>query len=129
VTGYTFTPRYHEIDGQGVMFYMWYLGHVAEAVDAFFAGRGLPHRDWPGLGFDIHAVHLDLDFSAGIRARDVVEVLISTSRIGGKSFTLDFAFRRDGEIVCSGGVVYATVSAEGHGTVELPEVLVEVLRG
>jgi acyl-CoA thioester hydrolase len=124
---YRFTPRYHEIDGQGVMFYMWYLGHVGEAVNDFFARGGLPHADWPGLGFDTHVVHVDIDFSASVRAQDTIEVEISTSRIGGRSFTLGFAFRRDGEIVCSGGVVYATVSTEGHGTIALPDVLVKAL--
>ena len=55
---YRFTPRYHEIDGQGVMFYMWYLGHVGEAVNAFFSDAGLPHSGWPALGFDTHVVHV-----------------------------------------------------------------------
>lgn len=125
--GYSFTPRFYEIDGQGVMFNMWYLGHVDEAVDAFFLDRGLPYRDWPGMGFDAHVVHVELDFSAGVRSGDRVEVAVSTSRLGRKSFTLDFAFRRGEEIVCSGGLVYATVSTAGHGTVELPEKLVEAL--
>ncbi|GAA3667497.1 hypothetical protein GCM10022267_62510 [Lentzea roselyniae] len=126
-SGYTFTPLFYEIDGQGVMFNMWYLGHVDEAVDGFFVHCGLPYSDWPGMGFDAHVVHVDLDFRAGVRSRDIAEVLISPSRIGRKSFTLDFAFRRDGEIVCSGGVVYATVSTEGHGTIELPDQLVKAL--
>ncbi|NKE60627.1 acyl-CoA thioesterase [Lentzea sp. PSKA42] len=126
-SGYVFTPRFYEIDGQGVMFNMWYLGHVDEAVAAFFVHRGLPYGTWPDMGFDAHVVHVDLDFSAGVRSRDRTEVLISTSRIGGKSFTLDFAFRRDDEIVCSGGLVYATVSTDGHGTIKLPDRLVEAL--
>ena len=126
-SGYTFTPRFYEIDGQGVMFNMWYLGHVDEAVDAFFTDRGLPYGSWPSMGFDAHVVHLDLDFNSGVRKSDETEVLISTSRIGGKSFTLGFAFRRDGETVCSGNVVYATMSTEGHGTIEVPAVLVDAL--
>ncbi|WP_439663579.1 acyl-CoA thioesterase [Lentzea sp. HUAS TT2] len=125
--GYTFTPRFYEIDGQGVMFNMWYLGHVDEAMAAFFIDRGLPYDGWRDLGFDAHVVHVDLDFAAGVRLRDVAEILVSPSRIGRKSFTLDFAFRRDGEIVCSGGLVYATVSADGHGTIVLPDLLVEAL--
>ncbi|HEX8866118.1 MAG TPA: thioesterase family protein [Lentzea sp.] len=124
---YRFTPRFYEIDGQGVMFYMWYLGHVDEAVDAFFAGRGLPHSTWPSMGFDVHAVHVDVDFSSGVRRQDTIEVLLRTSRIGDKSFTLGFEFRRDAETVCTGNVVYATVSAEGHGTIALPDVLIKAL--
>ncbi|MGM1061558.1 acyl-CoA thioesterase [Saccharothrix sp. Mg75] len=125
--GYSFTPRFYEIDGQGVMFNMWYLGYVDEAIDVFFTERGLPYPQWRHLGFDVHVVHFDFDFSAGVRARDQVEVLVSTSRIGGKSFTLDFAFRRDGRTACTGGIVYATVSTEGHGTIALPDRLVEAL--
>ena len=124
---YRFTPRFYEIDGQGVMFFMWYLGHVDEAVDAFFADRGLPHSTWPSMGFDVHAVHVDVDFSSGVRRQDTIEVLLRTSRIGGKSFTLGFEFLRDGEIACSGSVVYATVSTEDHETIVLPDVLVKAL--
>ncbi|MGI5502616.1 acyl-CoA thioesterase [Lentzea sp. CA-135723] len=126
-SGYSFTPRFYEIDSQGVMFYMWYLGHADEAMAAFFTDRGLPYDDWRSLGFDVHVVHTDLDFAAGVRPHDVVEVLVSPSRIGTKSFTLDFAFRRDGETVCSGGLVYATVSADGRGAIALPARLVEML--
>jgi acyl-CoA thioester hydrolase len=126
VPSYSFTPRFYEIDGQGVMFNMWYLAYVDEAVDAFFVERGLPYREWRGLGFDVHVVHVDLDFNAGVRNRDRTEILVSTSRIGGKSFTLDFAFRRDGETACTGGIVYAAVSTEG-GTITLPDRLVEAL--
>lgn len=46
---YSFTPRFYEIDGQGVMFNMWYLGYVDEAVDEFFIERGLPCREWRGM--------------------------------------------------------------------------------
>ncbi|MET9631905.1 thioesterase family protein [Lentzea sp. NPDC006480] len=124
---YRFKPRFYEIDGQGVMFNMWYLGHIDEAVDVFFVDRGLPYKSWPSMGFDAHVVHVEMDFAAGVRAQDTTEVEISTARIGGKSFTLGFAFLRDGETVCSGGVVYATVSAEGHGSIALPDVLVKAL--
>ena len=129
-TSYQFTPRFYEIDGQGLMFNMWYLGYVDEAIDVFFVDRGLPYPEWHALGFDVHVVHTELDFRAGVRARDLTEVLVSTSRIGGKSFTLDFAFRRDGEIACTGCIVYAVVAAvstAGHGAIPLPGRLVEAL--
>jgi hypothetical protein len=40
---------------------------------------------------------------------------------------LGLAFGRDDEVGCSGNVVYATVSTEGHGAVDLPDVLVKAL--
>ncbi|WP_433337741.1 acyl-CoA thioesterase [Spirillospora sp. CA-294931] len=122
-----FTPRYYEIDGQGVMFNMWYLGYVDEAVTAFFEHRGLSYASWPELGFDVHVAHVELDWHDGIRHTDRSEVLVGTSRIGGKSFTLDFAFRRDGALTCTGHIVYVAVAADGSGTVPLPPVLIEAL--
>lgn len=50
---------------------------------------------------------------------------MSLARLGGKSLALDFAFRRDGEFTCSGGLVYAAVSTSGGGTVRVPEPLRE----
>lgn len=32
-TVYEFTPRYYEVDMQGVMFNAWYLGYVDEAMN------------------------------------------------------------------------------------------------
>jgi acyl-CoA thioester hydrolase len=92
----SFAPRFYEIDGQGVMFNMWYLAYVDEAVDGFFITRGLPYATWPELGMDVHVAHAEIDWKAPIRYADRADVLISTARIGRKSFTLDFAFRRDG---------------------------------
>ncbi|MFC4907635.1 acyl-CoA thioesterase [Actinomadura gamaensis] len=124
----TFVPRFYEIDGQGVMFNMWYLGYVDAAVDGFFEARGLPHADWHELlGAYAHVAHAEIDWKASVRYTDRPEVLISPSRIGGKSFTLDFAFRRDGEVIATGCAVYVTVAADGSGTTPLPERLVKAL--
>ncbi|MEU5869191.1 thioesterase family protein [Nonomuraea sp. NPDC047529] len=122
-----FTPRFYEIDGQGVMFNMWYLAYVDEAVTGFFVHRGLPYGQWPDMGFDVRVVHAELDWKEGIGDAERPEVLISTSRIGGKSFTLDFAFRRDGRPTCTGCVVYVTVGAGGSAAIPLPPALVKAL--
>ncbi|GAA4630257.1 thioesterase family protein [Actinoallomurus vinaceus] len=121
------TPRFFEIDSQGVMFNMWYLAHVDEAVDGFFEARGLPYADWSRMGIDVHVAHVDLDWKAPIRYHDRPEVIISTARIGGKSFTLDFAFQRDGETTATGSIVYVAVASDGSGTTPLPPQLVEAL--
>ncbi|MCP2342759.1 acyl-CoA thioesterase [Actinomadura rupiterrae] len=124
----TFVPRYYEIDGQGVMFNMWYLGYVDAAVDGFFEARGLPHAEWlDGLGVQAHVAHAEIDWASSVRYTDRPDVLISPSRIGGKSFTLDFAFRRDGETIATGCAVYVTVAADGSGTTPLPDGLVKAL--
>lgn len=124
----SFTPRFYEIDGQGVMFNMWYLGYVDAAVDGFFEARGLPFATWPEeIGADSHVAHIEIDWMSPVRYQDRPDVLVSTARIGGKSFTLDFAFRRGDDIVATGCAVYVTVAADGSGTTRLPGRLVEAL--
>ncbi|NUW40866.1 acyl-CoA thioesterase [Nonomuraea rhodomycinica] len=122
-----FTPRFYEIDGQGVMFNMWYLAYVDEAVTGFFVHRGLPYSRWPDLGFDVRVAHAELDWKEGIEGGERSEVLISTARVGGRSFTLDFAFRRDGRLTCTGCVVYVTVSTGDSAVIPLPSSLIEAL--
>lgn len=121
------TPRFYEIDGQGVMFNMWYLAYVDEAVDGFFVDRGIPYAQWGELGVDVHLAHVELDWKAPIRAGDRPEVLVSTARVGNKSFTLDFAFRRDGEVTATGSVVYVAFATDGSGTVPVPGLLAKAL--
>lgn len=103
------------------------MAYIDEATTAFFEHRGLPFAMWPDLGVDIHVVHVELDWNAGIIETDRAEVLISPSRIGGKSYTLDFAFRRDGELTCMGHIVYAVVARDGSGSIPLPRELIDAL--
>lgn len=120
-------PRFFEIDSQGVMFNMWYLAHLDEAVSGFLEARGLPYEEWSEHGIDVHVAHVDLDWKAAIRYHDRPEILVSTSRVGGKSFTLDFVFRCDGETTTTGSIVYVAVATDGSGTTPLPPRLVEAL--
>ncbi|WP_433179300.1 acyl-CoA thioesterase [Actinoallomurus sp. CA-150999] len=78
----------------------------------------------PQMGVD---AHVDLDWTAAIRYHDRPEVLVSTARIGGKSFTLGFAFRHGGETTATGSIVYVVVATDGSGTIPLPPQLVEAL--
>ncbi|TJZ57346.1 acyl-CoA thioesterase [Streptomyces piniterrae] len=121
------SPRFYEIDRQGVMFNMWYLAHVDEAVDGFFLARELPYDSWSELGVDVHVAHVEIDWKGAIKYADRPEVLVSTARIGKKSFTLDFAFRCDGEITATGCIVYVAVASDGSGSTPLPPRLVEAL--
>ncbi|GAA0937764.1 acyl-CoA thioesterase [Actinocorallia libanotica] len=75
----------------------------------------------------MQVVHAELDWKDSIKTHDRVEVLVGTARIGTKSFTLDFAFRKDGRITCTGEIVYAVVSPEAAQAVPVPARLAEAL--
>ncbi|GAA1089188.1 acyl-CoA thioesterase [Tsukamurella spumae] len=125
---YRFRPRYYEIDRQGVMFNMWYLGYVDTAVTEFYADRGTPYEVVLAAGIDTQVVHVEMDYAAGLTDDREVELVLRTGRIGTKSFTIEFVFVTDLDAdepteAVSGRIVYAVIAADGSGSVPIPDVL------
>lgn len=129
------TPRYAEVDQQGVVFNGHYLTWFDEACTGF-----LDHLDvtYPGLiasGYDIQVVHSEIDFTGPVRWRDAVRVEVNCERIGSTSFTLGFNVLRgkDGEPAAEhqsavrGHNVYVVVSTEDWAKRPIPPLLREAL--
>ncbi len=125
------TPRYAEVDQQGVVFNGHYLTWFDEACTGF-----LDHLDvtYPGLiasGYDIQVVHSEIDFKRPVRWRDAVRVEVHCARIGSTSFTLGFNVVRakDGEqqSAVRGHNVYVVVSTDDWAKRPIPPVLLEAL--
>lgn len=129
------TPRYAEVDQQGVVFNGHYLTWFDEACTGF-----LDHLDvtYPGLiasGYDIQVVHSEIDFAGPVRWRDAVRVEVNCERIGSTSFTLGFNVLRgrDGEppaehkSAVRGHNVYVVVSTEDWAKRPIPPLLREAL--
>jgi len=123
--------RYMEVDAQGVVFNAWYLTYFDDAMTAFLAHGGLPYRTMLDAGFDVQLVHSEIDYLAGVRWQDPIEVAVSTSRFGRTSFALDFEVRRSGETgdeVCTRGrTVYVVIATDGSGKREIPPLLRDAL--
>lgn len=128
------TPRYAEVDQQGVVFNGHYLTWFDEACTGF-----LDHLDvtYPGLiasGYDIQVVHSEIDFKGPVRWRDAVRVEVGCQRIGSTSFTLGFnVIRGDSETgaeqqsAVRGHNVYVVVSTDDWAKRPIPAVLREAL--
>lgn len=125
---HSFDVRYFEVDSQGVVFNGWYLGYFDEAMFTFLTERGLPYQDMIAAGYDVHVVHTEMDWLAGLAYRDDVEVAVSTARVGRTSFALDFELRRDKtEVTCSARSVYVVVATDGSGKREIPPIIAAAL--
>jgi acyl-CoA thioester hydrolase len=132
VVGEVFTHpvpvRYLEVDAQGVVFNSWYLAYFDDAMTAFLAARGLPYRTMMDAGYDVQLVHSEIDWRAGVRWQDAIEVAVSTARIGRTSFALDFEVRRDGsEVTCTARTVYVVIATDGSGKREIPALIADAL--
>lgn len=60
--------RYLEVDQQGVVFNMWYLAYLDDAVTAFLAHVGFPYTVMLDAGFDVQLVHTELDWHDVVHA-------------------------------------------------------------
>ena len=116
-----------EVDAQGVAFNGWYLTYFDEAMTAFLAARGASYAAQLAAGVDVHLVHVEIDWMAGLRYADEFTVAVATARVGRTSFALDFQTRRDGEPTCSARIVYVVVATDGSGKRPIPALLAEAL--
>ncbi len=113
--------RYLEVDGQGVVFNMWYLAYADDAMTAFLAHRGLPYAQLIAAGLDTQVVGSQLTWQAGVGWGDDVAVAVSVAAWGRTSFTLDFEVRRDSTPTCWIRTVYVVVATDGSGKRTVPD--------
>jgi acyl-CoA thioester hydrolase len=121
--------RYHEVDQQGVVFNAWYLAWFDEAMSAFLASRGLDSSVMAAAGIDFQLVHTEIDWRAGVRWGEAVEIVVRPTRIGTTSFGVRFAVCRAGEESCTAEIVYVSVARDGSGKTPVPPLLRAALTG
>lgn len=115
------TPRYMEVDQQGVVFNAWYLVWFDEAFTGWMRHTGLDYQGMVAAGIDVQNVHAELDYHQGVRWGDAIRVRVGVRRVGGKSFTLGYEVRRDDEVCVSGSIVYAVVATDLSGALPIPD--------
>jgi acyl-CoA thioester hydrolase len=124
---YPLSPRYLEVDRQGIVFNMWYLAYFDEAFAGFLASRGLSYPQLLALGYDASLVHTELDWTAGLAYGEHARVAVSVESLGRTSFTLGFEILRTtgtmDDVVCRGRTVYVVVADDGSGKREIPPAL------
>jgi acyl-CoA thioester hydrolase len=114
---------YYQVDQQGVVFNMWYLGWFDDAMTAYLTSLGFSHDEMLRNGYDVQLVHTELDWSAGVRFGDDVLVEVTAAGVGTTSLTLAFAVRRGDEAPVTARTVYVVVATDGSGKRPVPELL------
>jgi acyl-CoA thioester hydrolase len=117
------SPRYLEVDQQGVVFNMWYLGYFDDAWAAFMAALGRGYPQMLADGDDVMLVRSELEWSAGMRFGDEATIDVAVERLGRTSFTCRFDVRRGEELTCRGRTVYVLVGTDSAAPKEIPAVL------
>jgi acyl-CoA thioester hydrolase len=91
--------RFVECDQQGIAFNAHYLVWADEAVNAWWADRGLPWDDLVARGLEYVVVATSLEWRSSARWGDTVEVDADLDALGRTSLTLRFTIRV-GERTC-----------------------------
>jgi acyl-CoA thioester hydrolase len=125
---YTAPVRYLEVDQQGVVFNMWYLGYMDEAFSAFVA-QTTAWQDLLDAGVDSQVVHTELDWSGSLKWGGQVHVDVAVSKLGRTSFTVEFLIHAgdSAKPVVTARTVYVCVATDGSGKIEPPQMLLEAL--
>jgi acyl-CoA thioester hydrolase len=123
------TPRYLEIDRQGVVFNAWYLAYFDDAMTGFLAERGLAYPDLLRRGLDVMLVHTELDWTGGLAYGDAAQVEVAVASVGRTSFTLTFEVVRGAVSLCRGRTVYVLVSAADNAKLPIPDDVRSALTG
>ena len=119
--------RYLEVDQQGVVFNMWYLAYLDDAMTAFLVHGGLPYAEMTADGFDVQLVHSEIDWQGSLTFSSSASIAVALAKLGRTSFTLQFEVRSSGQRVAAASTVYVSVRTDGSGKCQIPPVLAEAL--
>ena len=107
--------RFVECDQQGVVFNAHYLTWADEAVNAWWAARGLPWQALVERGMEYSVRASALDWVAPARYGDTVAVDVAVDRVGRSSLTLVFTVRVGERVCCTVTTTYVA-TADGRPT-------------
>lgn len=125
---YYLKVRYGECDAQKVVFNARYGDYVDLASSEYINALGFVSEAGSGK-LDWQLVRQTIEWKASARFGNVVEISVSTLRLGTTSFTLGFDFRvlgREG-ITAHCETVYVLVDSQTLGKRELPAYFREAL--
>jgi acyl-CoA thioester hydrolase len=103
--------RFVECDQQGVVFNAHYLVWADEAVNSWWAARGVSWDELNGRGIEYLVVASSLEWRSSARWGDTVEVDAELDKLGNTSLTVRFAIRVGDRVCCEVRTTYVCTSA------------------
>jgi acyl-CoA thioester hydrolase len=119
--------RYLEVDQQGVVFNMWYLAYLDDAMTAFLGHGGLRYSDMLDAGYDTQIVHTELDWHGALGWGQPADIHVGLGRLGRTSFTLEFDVSVGERLVVTASTVYVVIATDGSGKRPIPQLVLDAL--
>jgi acyl-CoA thioester hydrolase len=110
--------RFRDLDPMGHVNNAVFLTYIEQARVVYLSQVGAA----TGLEeMNIIVARVEIDFKAPVRLGQEVEVSVRASRLGTKSFDLDYVLRVDGEVVAEARSVQVAYDYERREPVALPQ--------
>jgi acyl-CoA thioester hydrolase len=110
--------RFRDLDPMGHVNNAVFLTYIEQARVTYLAEVGAA----TGLEeMNIIVARVEIDFKAPVRLGQEVEIAVRASRLGTKSFELDYELRVDGEVVAEAKSVQVAYDYERGQAVPVPE--------
>ena len=115
--------RYGDLDPQGHLNNAKYLTYFEQARVHYFTALGLFSRDQSFMDIGVIIADIHIRYRAPVFWGMPVKVGVRTSRIGGKSITLEQSIVDDatGQLCASGTVIMVTYDYHQHRTISVPK--------
>ena len=117
--GYAFVHREHvrfrDLDGMAHVNNAVFSTYLEEARLAWFGDAD------PQPLADVILARTEIDFRSPVQAGEIVEIGVRPSRVGTKSFELEYELRADGRVVASAKSVLVGYDYERAESVPIPE--------
>lgn len=112
----TRTVEFAETDMAGIMHFSNYFRWMEACETAFFRSLGLPLVKFaPGQFAGWPRVSVSCEYRAPVRFGDLVEVAMRVEKIGARSVTYVFQFRREGVLTAEGRMTAVCVTGNARG--------------
>ena len=119
--------EFHETDMAGIMHFANFFIWMECCEAAFFRSLELPLISFvPGQVVGWPRVNVSCQYQAPLRFNDTVEVKLLVKKLGIRSITFGFQFRKNSELVAEGEVTAVCVAADAKGSIVAQPIPAEV---
>lgn len=120
--------RMHDTDMAGRLYFARQFRFVNDALEDLIESEGLTYTNvFHNDKFVFVIVHCEADYFMQLFVGDKLDVFITCSRIGTRSFTLDYKIFRDQDIIGTAKTVHVSLNSQTGEKILLPEKLKTVL--
>lgn len=108
--------EFHETDMAGIMHFSNFFKWMESCEAAFYRSLNLPLVSFvPGQVIGWPRVNASCQYQAPLRFNDVAEVKLYVKRLGTRSITYIFQFRKATQVIAQGEVTVVCVTEDPHG--------------